>query len=186
MDLHVSKTICLLVSLSLITIFLSFSNNDITYGQVINNSAHDNSIENSTAITSGNSQDKSDKEIRNDKIVREFYSNVFFAKNASAAVNYLEEDYVQHNPNVPTGREAFINAFTQIFEQNPKFNTQIQRIYTDGDYVIVHSFAPFGETGNAIVDIYRVNDNGKIAEHWDVLQQIPLNPANNNTMFYQE
>lgn len=57
--------------------------------------------------------------------------------------------------------EAFINAFTQIFEQNPKFNTQIQRIYTDGDYVIVHSFAPFGETGNAIVDIYRVNDNGK-------------------------
>ena len=94
MDLYVSKTICLLVSLSLITIFLSFSNNAIIYGQVINNSAHDNSIENSTAITSGNSQDKSDKEIRNDKIVREFYSNVFFAKNASAAVNYLEEDYV--------------------------------------------------------------------------------------------
>ncbi len=45
-----------------------------------------------------------------------FIDNVFIAKNVSAAVNYLEEDYVQHNPMVPTGREAFINAFTQIFE----------------------------------------------------------------------
>jgi predicted SnoaL-like aldol condensation-catalyzing enzyme len=41
-----------------------------------------------------------------------------------------------------------------------------------------------GYTGNALVDIYRVNDNGKIAEHWDVIQQIPKNSANNNTMFY--
>jgi predicted SnoaL-like aldol condensation-catalyzing enzyme len=74
------------------------------------------------------------------KIVREFHNNVFTTKNASAAVNYLEEDYIQHNPTVPTGREGFINAFTEIFEQNPNFNAQIQRIYTDGDYVIVHIF----------------------------------------------
>ena len=74
------------------------------------------------------------------KIVREFHNNVFTAKNASAAVNYLEEDYIQHNPTVSTGREGFINAFTQIFEQNPNFNAQIQRMYTDGDYVIVHIF----------------------------------------------
>jgi len=59
-----------------------------------------------------------EKEIGNEKIVREFYNNVFDAKNASAAVNYLDEDYIQHNPTVTTGREAFINAFTQIFEQN--------------------------------------------------------------------
>jgi predicted SnoaL-like aldol condensation-catalyzing enzyme len=41
-----------------------------------------------------------------------------------------------------------------------------------------------GKTGNAVVDIYRVNDNGKSAEHWDVIQQIPSESANNNTMFY--
>ena len=63
-------------------------------------------------ITAGDSQDESEKEIRNEKTVSEFHNNVFIAKNASAAFNYLEEDYIQHNPNVPTGREGFINAFT--------------------------------------------------------------------------
>ncbi len=184
MNSDISKTICLVASSTLIAIFLTFSDNITIHGQETNNSTFYNDIQNSTALTSGHNQDRSDKEIRNDKIIREFYNKVFFAKNASAAVNYLEEDYIQHNPNVPTGREAFINAFTLIFEQSPNFSTQIQRIYADGDYVIVHSFAPIGDTGNSIVDIYRVNDNGKIAEHWDVLQQIPSNPANNNTMFY--
>ena len=184
MNLDVSKTICLVASSSLIAIFLTLSNDVTIYSQENNNSTFDNSILNITVTAADHDQDRSDKEIRNDKIVREFYNKVFFAKNASAAANYLEEDYIQHNPNVPTGREAFINAFTLIFEQSPNFSTQIQKIYTDGDYVIVHSFAPIGDTGNSIVDIYRVNDNGKIAEHWDVLQQIPSNQANNNTMFY--
>jgi predicted SnoaL-like aldol condensation-catalyzing enzyme len=48
----------------------------------------------------------------------------------------------------------------------------------------VHSFSPMGDTGSAVIDIFRVNDNGRIAEHWDVIQQIPSNPSNNNTMFY--
>jgi predicted SnoaL-like aldol condensation-catalyzing enzyme len=184
MKLDISKMICLVAYSSLIAIFLTLGNNVITYSQENNNSTFDNNIQNTTATTASHDQDRSVKETRNDKIVREFYNKVFFAKNASAAANYLEEDYIQHNPKVPTGREAFINAFTLIFEQSPNFSTQIQRIYTDGDYVIVHSFAPIGDTGNSIVDIYRVNGNGKIAEHWDVLQQIPSNPANNNTMFY--
>ena len=184
MKSDISKTICLVATSSLIAIFLTFSNDVTIHSQENNNSTFNKDIQNSTATTAGHDQDRSDKEVRNDKIVREFYDKVFFAKNASAAANYLEEDYIQHNPNVPTGREAFINAFTLIFEQSPNFSTRIQKIYADGDYVIVHSFAPIGDTGNSIVDIYKVNDNGKIAEHWDVLQQIPSNSANNNTMFY--
>jgi len=192
MNSDVSKTTSLLVILPLLlaaTSLLTFINNSFdTYAQNIsnNNTSHNqNQTQNNSALKSaGNTQDRSEKEIRNEKIVREFYNNVFFAKNASAAVNYLEQDYIQHNPNVPTGREAFINAFTQIFKQNPNFSTQIKRIYTDGDYVIVHSFSPMGSTGSALVDIYRVNDNGKIAEHWDVIQQIPSKSANSNTMFY--
>jgi predicted SnoaL-like aldol condensation-catalyzing enzyme len=150
---------------------------------VSDNKLHDNSTNATTSMAQHN-QDKSQKEISNENIVRNFYTDVFIAKNASAAVNYLEENYIQHNPNVPTGREAFINIFTKIFQQNPGFSTQIQRIYTDGDYVIVHSFSPSKGSGNAIVDIYRINNNGKIAEHWDIIQPIPSKPANNNTMFY--
>jgi predicted SnoaL-like aldol condensation-catalyzing enzyme len=146
------------------------------------------SLPQSFAQTNQTSSVQSQKEIRNENIVREFYNNVFIAKNASAAVNYIEEDYIQHNPTVPTGREAFINEFIQIFERNPNFNTEIQRIYTDGDYVIVHSSFSLmkNNTGNAVVDIYRINDEGKMAEHWDVIQSIPPNPANNNTLFYLE
>ena len=58
------------------------------------------------------SQDRSQKENKNENIVREFYKNVFDAKNASAAADYIVENYIQHNPFVPTGREAFISFFT--------------------------------------------------------------------------
>ena len=186
-----SKATSLLVILPLLvsTLLLAFINNSIAvYGQNIssnNTSQNQNQTQNNPKpITTANTPDKSEKEIRNEKIVRDFYNKVFLAKNASAAVNYLEQDYIQHNPNVATGRQAFINAFTQIFKQNPNFSTQIKRIYTDGNYVIVHSFSPREPAGSAIVDIYRLNDDGKIAEHWDVIHQIPSKSANNNTMFY--
>jgi predicted SnoaL-like aldol condensation-catalyzing enzyme len=167
----------------MLTTFLSpLYSQGVSNNASTNNSPQDKAA-NATISALQNNQDKSQKEISNEKVVRNFYDDVFIAKNASAAVNYLEENYIQHNPNVPTGREAFINAFTKIFQQNPGFSTQIQRIYADGDYVIVHSFSVSRNSGNAIVDIYRVNDNGKIAEHWDVIQPVPSKPANNNTMF---
>ena len=143
-----------------------------------------NSQDNSTALGPDNNQDRTEREIRNEGIVMEFIDNVFTAKNVSAAVNYLEEDYIQHSPTAPTGREAFINIITRLFEENPNFNYQVQRTYADGDNVIVHAFSLIQDNGMAIVDIYRVNEDGKIAEHWDVIQPIPSNPANNNTMFY--
>jgi predicted SnoaL-like aldol condensation-catalyzing enzyme len=186
-----TTSILVLLPLMLATILLTaFINNSIAvYGKNITNSNNNasqnqNQTQNNPNPITTNTPDKSEKEIRNEKIVRDFYNKVFLAKNASAAVNYLEQDYIQHNPNVATGRQAFINAFTQIFKQNPNFSTQIKRIYTDGNSVIVHSFSPRGPAGSAIVDIYRLNDDGKIAEHWDVIQQIPSKSANNNTMFY--
>ncbi len=156
-----------------------------SYGQEpTNNTLVGNSQDNSTTVETANNQDRTERETTNEGFVMGFVDNVFIAKNVSAAVNYLEEDYIQHSPTAPTGREAFINIITRLFEENPNFNYQVQRTYTDGDYVIVHAFSPNQDNGIAIVDIYRVNDDGKIAEHWDVIQPIPSNPANNNTMFY--
>jgi predicted SnoaL-like aldol condensation-catalyzing enzyme len=188
-----NKHLVLLPLLLTTILLIAFFNNSIAaYGQNItnsNNNAFQNQNQNQkqnnpNSNTAANTPDKSEKEIRNEKIVRDFYNKVFHAKNASAAVNYLEQDYILYDPNVTTGRQAFINAFTQIFKQNPNFSTQIKRIYTDGNYVVVHSFSPRGPAGSAIVGIYRLNDDGKIAEHWDVIQQIPSKSANNNTMFY--
>lgn len=174
-----------LLLIGLFALVISVVSPSYSQGATTNNTLVENFQNNATTtVETGNDPDKTEKESRNNDIVKEFIDNVFVAKNASAAVNYLEEDYIQHNPMVPTGREAFINAFTQIFEQNPNFNSQVQRTFADGDYVIVHSFSPDEENGNAIVDIYRLNENGKIGEHWDVIQPIPSNPANNNTMFY--
>ena len=121
MNSNTPKTTSILVLLPLLlaTIFLTaFINNSIAvYGQNITNSNNNisqnqNQTQNNPNPTTTNTLDKSEKEIKNEEIVMQFYNNVFFAKNASAAVNYLEQDYIQHNPTVSTGREAF-NAFTQ-------------------------------------------------------------------------
>ena len=183
MNLIILQILLIFTLTTMITTSLSQVYSQGASNNVSDNKLHDNST-NTTTSSTQNNQDKSQKEISNENIVRNFYKDVFIAKNASAAVNYLEENYIQHNPNVPTGREAFINVFTKIFQQNPGFSTQIKRIYTDGDYVIVHSFSPSKDSSNAIVDIYRIDNNRKIAEHWDVIQPIPGKPANNNTMFY--
>jgi predicted SnoaL-like aldol condensation-catalyzing enzyme len=68
---------------------------------------------------------------------------------------------------------------------NPVSSSEIKRIYADVDYVLVHHSSQSNNTKSAIIDIYRLNNSGKIVEHWDVIQQIPPSSANNNTMFYR-
>lgn len=97
---------------------------------------------------------------------------------------YLREDYKQHNPHVATGRQAFVEAFNGFTAQLPNSSFEIKRSLADGDLVMVHTlFKPEPKhRGVAVVDIFRV-ENGKVVEHWDVLQDIPENPKNENTMF---
>jgi predicted SnoaL-like aldol condensation-catalyzing enzyme len=68
---------------------------------------------------------------------------------------------------------------------NPVSSSEIKRIYADVDYVLVHHSSQSNNTESAIIDIYRLNNSGKIVEHWDVIQQIPPSSANNNTMLYR-
>jgi predicted SnoaL-like aldol condensation-catalyzing enzyme len=120
----------------------------------------------------------------NRKAVLEFYEKALNQKNAEAAIAYMGDRYVQHNPNAADGPEGFRKFVGFLREKFPNSRSEIKRSFVDGDYVIVHVHAVRepGTRGTAIVDIFKL-ENGKIVEHWDVAQPIPENPANSNTMF---
>ncbi|MGY8661862.1 nuclear transport factor 2 family protein [Bradyrhizobium sp. UFLA05-109] len=124
------------------------------------------------------------KEEANRSNVLAFYEKGLNQKDADAALAYVGDRYVQHNPNAPDGPEGFRKFIGFLREKLPNSHSEIKRSFVDGDYVIlhVHAVREPGTRGNAIVDIFKL-ENGKIVEHWDVVQPIPDNPANNNTMF---
>lgn len=121
----------------------------------------------------------------NKKNAVDFYNQFFNQHDLTAAERYIGSSYTQHNPRVPNGREAFVQAFTAIFKQYPQRQSVIQRAIAEGDLVVlhVHSTNAPGERGSAIVDIFRFDAAGKIVEHWDVIQPIPETTASGNSMF---
>jgi len=88
--------------------------------------------------------------------------------------------YRQHNPLIEDGMEGLRKVAAWLTNAR----CEIKRVFADGDYVIlhVHNVPTPGSRGNAIIDIFRL-ENGKIVEHWDVRQEIPEQAANSNTMF---
>ncbi len=124
------------------------------------------------------------KEEANKKAVLEFYEAGLNQKDFEAASKFFGPRYVQHNPTAPDGIEGFKTFLAFLREKFPDSHSEIKRAFAEGDFVIlhVHSVREKGTRGRAIVDIFRL-ENGKIVEHWDVVQDIPEKPANSNTMF---
>ena len=124
------------------------------------------------------------QEEANRAAVLAFYEKGLNQKDVDAALAYVGDRYVQHNPNAADGPEGFRKFIGFLREKFPNSHSEIKRSFVDGDYVIlhVHSVREPGTRGRAIVDIFKL-ENGKIVEHWDVVQEIPENPANGNTMF---
>ena len=120
----------------------------------------------------------------NKKAVLEFYDKALNQKDFDAASKYLGPRYIQHNPGAPDGIEGFKKFIEFQREKFPNAKSEIKRAFAEGDYVIlhVHGVREPGDRGVAIVDIFRL-ENGKIVEHWDVVQPIPEKTANNNGMF---
>jgi predicted SnoaL-like aldol condensation-catalyzing enzyme len=121
---------------------------------------------------------------QNKKAVVEFYDKAINQKDFEAASKYMGSRYTQHNPNAadgPEGLKAFLGFLKEKF---PASRSEIKRVLADGDYVIlhVHAVREPGTRGNAIIDIFKL-ENGKIVEHWDVVQPIPEKAANTNGMF---
>lgn len=121
----------------------------------------------------------------NKAIVRAFYEMSFRDHQPTrAAQTFIGDKYIQHNPRVPNGAAAFYSFFEKYFKENPFASSTIKRMVAEGDLVVLHAHAKSNpeDRGRAIIDIFRV-ENGKIVEHWDVIQEVPERSANGNTMF---
>ena len=119
------------------------------------------------------------------EMVTAFYKMIFYDhKVADAFKTYVGASYKQHNPLVPDGIEPSVAFLSKRFETNPQAINEIKRVIADGDLVAVHVHSRLNDAdrGRAIVDIFRV-ENGKVVEHWDVIQPVPENAQNGNTMF---
>ncbi|WP_406451326.1 nuclear transport factor 2 family protein [Streptomyces sp. NBC_01622] len=97
---------------------------------------------------------------------------------------YVRPDYIQHNPTLPDGAEAFKNLGVSLHRQYPALKFGIKQVISEGDLVIVHSHVQLtpDDRGGSYYDIYRFQ-GGKLAEHWDVIQDVPATSVNGHDMF---
>jgi predicted SnoaL-like aldol condensation-catalyzing enzyme len=120
----------------------------------------------------------------NRRLVANMYERVLKSMDSSRVDEFFAHDYIQHNPLAATGAKGLKDFLDWARARAPASEHRVKRLFVDGDYVIahVHVIINPGERGNAVVDIFRVA-NGRIAEHWDVAQEVPAKAANANGMF---
>ena len=130
----------------------------------------------------GGNQDRLDSNKRN---AMAFYELMFNqGKPAEAIAAYVGDQYIQHNSEVADGKQAFIDFFTRMAAEYPGKRVEFMRAIAEGDYVVLHCRQTWPRLPDyAGIDIFRFDGNGKVVEHWDVLQTVPETMPHGNGMF---
>lgn len=113
-----------------------------------------------------------------------FYKMAYEGNPAEAVELYVGKEYIQHNPLVGDGKQSFIDYFERMTKEYPNKSIEFVRAVAEGDLVALHTHQIWpGNDEYVTMDFFRFDENGKIVEHWDAMQQIPGGSANGNTMY---
>ena len=124
---------------------------------------------------------------RDKQVVVDYYQTAFGGNPEKAIADHFGPRYIQHNPDAPDGPEAFTGYVRWLRGEYPNLKLDIKRVIAEGDMVVTHSHLDLEpdnpeNPGRALADFFRL-ENGKVVEHWDVIQEIPATSANDNGMF---
>lgn len=140
----------------------------------------------STKATWGQKMTTQSQTERNKANALAFYEMAFNQhKVKEATAKYVGDVYLQHNPTVADGGQAFIDAFEPFLKEHPKSRAKVHRVIAEGDLVVLHVHSQLDENdiGESVVDIFRFDENGKIVEHWDTIQAVPEKTVSGRSMF---
>jgi len=123
----------------------------------------------------------------NKRVVVDYYTTAFAGNPEQAIADHFGPRYVQHNPQAQNGPEAFIGFVKWLRGEYPDLRLDIKRVIAEGDMVATHSHLDLepgnpDNPGRALADYFLLED-GKVVEHWDVIQEVPRTTANDNGMF---
>ena len=113
-----------------------------------------------------------------------FYRDAYLGDPAGAVERYVGGEYIQHNPLVGDGKQAFIEDFDEMARDYPDKSIEFVRVVAEGNLVALHTHQVWpGNEAYVTMDFFRFEDDGKLVEHWDSIQEIPGESKNGNAMY---